>query len=436
MSPSLPSYLQQQAYQYKLDKARNKSNVSQLVELPTPYPLQFEIINHPAKRKVVCAGRRVGKTIMAAYMAVQGLLDGKRVLLSSTSQDQADVFWEYIADWLAPLRESGLYKNEVKRVIKYGAGQIRVKTGRHPDALRGGKADLLVLDECAYLDAEAWGKVGAPMLADTEGTAVFISTPNRRNWFFQLYQYAIDHKDEGWEAWNFSTLANIHLPPKALERLISDMTEEDYEQEIKAIFLEGEGAVFRHVDERCIGTRQEPYKGNFEFGIDFAMVKDFTVIVVIDADTGAVVDMERFNQMDWSLQRAKIYSLYDKWKPGHIIAENNNAGSPNIEALIQENLPMIAFDTTPSSKPALIESLVLAFDRAEITHLNEDKVKGEFMAYEREVSPTGRSKYSAPEGLHDDIVMATALAWYGVINYGAAIGYVQHSDYSPMEGSF
>jgi len=394
---------------------RRRQHVTAL-SIPAPYALQADIIGHPAKRKVVCAGRRVGKTIMAGLMAVHGLQAGKRVLLSSTSQDQADTFWDYITDWLQPLLQSkAAYKNEVKRIIKLGEGRIQVKTGSNPDALRGGKSDLLVLDECAYLDPDAWRKVGAPMLADTDGTAVFISTPKRRNWFFELYQQAIADTSGRWAAWNFSTHENPHLPKHAVDALVGDMTEEDYRQEILAEFLEGEGAVFRYVSERCTASKRAPYRGRFVAGIDFAQMQDYTVMVVMDADTRTVVDYDRFRQMDWSVQRARIRTMADRWKIERIIAERNSAGSPNIEALQKdEQLPVIAFDTTPSSKPPLIESLVLAFDRGEITALNDAVMKGELMAYERKVSHTGRSQYSAPDGLHDDTVIALALAWHGV----------------------
>lgn len=385
--------------------------------LPRPYPLQREIIDSPAKRKVVCAGRRGGKTVLAAYMACTALLQGQRVLLSSTSQDQADVFWEYIVDWLAPLLTTGhLYKNEVKRIVKLGQGQIQVKTGRHPDALRGGMADLLVLDECAYLDPDAWRKVGAPMLTDNDGTAVFISTPARRNWFFELYNAAVADDTGRWQAWHFTTRANPYLPQAALDALIADMTETDYQQEILALFLEGQGAVFRYVDARCTAPRRDAYYGRFVAGLDWAMQSDYTVIVVMDADTRAVVDMDRFNGVDWSLQRGRIRAMHDKWQLSEIVAESNSIGGPNIEALQREGLPVRAFETTATSKPPLIESLVLAFDRGEIAALDDPVMKGELMAYERTVSATGRSQYSAPVGLHDDTVMALALAWHGIVN--------------------
>jgi hypothetical protein len=374
-------------------------------------------MDSPAKRKIVCAGRRGGKTILAAYMAVDALLHGKRVLLSSTSQDQADVFWEYLIDWLAPLVTTPhLYKNEVKRIVKLGQGQIQVKTGRNPDALRGGMADLLVLDECAYLDADAWRKVGAPMLADTDGTAIFISTPSRRNWFFELYQQAISDGDGRWGAWHFTTIANPYLSQTALDALVADMTAEDYQQEILAEFLEGQGSVFRYVTERCTAARVAPYPGRFVIGLDWAKERDYTVLLVMDEVRRTVVDMDRFNGIDWALQRGRVRVMFDKWQPQRIVAESNSIGGPNIEALQREGLPVDAFETTAVSKPPLIESLILAFDRGEITALNDPVLIGELMAYERTVTATGRSQYSAPEGLHDDTVMALALAWYGIIN--------------------
>jgi hypothetical protein len=387
------------------------------IEIPRPYPLQREIIDHPAKRKVVCAGRRAGKTVMAAVMATERFLAGQRVLLSSTSQEQADVFWSYIRNWLWPaISEYDMYKNEVRRVIQHGDAQIRVKTGHNPDALRSDHADLLILDECARLDPTAWQMVGAPMLADSDGDAVFISTPMRRNWFFELYTKG-QGDDPRWASWNFSTHANPHLKPQALASLIEDMTDDAYQQEIEARFLDNAGSVFRNIDSICTGHRHEPYAGNFVIGIDWAQVTDYTVAVVLDTDRRTVVDYDRFRRMDWALQRGRIQTLFDKWRPTNIVAERNSIGSPNIEALQRDGLPVQAFDTTPSSKPPLIESLVLAFDRNEIVVLNDDVMRSELMAYERTVSSTGRSKYSAPDGMHDDTVMALALAWYGATNY-------------------
>jgi hypothetical protein len=391
--------------------------------LPQPYPLQREIIEHPAKYKVLACGRRAGKTHVAALAGVgggkyggHGLLDGKNVRFASPSQDQTDVFWDYLKRWLAPLWDApGFYKNESKRLIKYREGSIRVKTGSNPDVLRGfGDIDLLIFDECAWLNPAVWNEVGMPMLLDRDGDAWFLSTPKRRNWFWSLYIQSLNSDNKDWKCWSFPTTANPYISEEALNRLTSNMTEEMYRQEILAEFLEGQGAVFRYVDQRCILERRDPYEGDFVAGIDFAQTQDYTVMIVMDRATRQVVDYDRFRQMDWSMQRGRIMTMHDKWGLQTIIAERNSAGSPNVEALQKEGLPVIAFDTTPKSKPPLIESLVLAFDRDEIGVLDDPIIRGELMAYERTVTATGRSQYSAPSGLHDDCVMALALAWYGI----------------------
>lgn len=383
------------------------------IKLPKPYDKQIEIIKHPAKRKVICAGRRAGKTVMAGLMAVEAFLDGKRVLLSSTSQEQADVFWDYIRSWLWPLREGNMmYKNEVRRIMQLGEGQLRVKTGRNPDALRSDHADLLILDECARLEPIAWQMVGAPMLADSGGSAVFISTPLRKNWFFELYNKGLGD-DPNWKSWQFASTHNPHLDQVALKQLTEDMSQDAYEQEILAKFLEGSGAVFRAVEDVCVLPRATPYHSAFVMGVDWAMTNDYTVLAVMDMNTGEMVDMDRFKGVSWSLQRGRVMSLYNKWRPVAVHAEANSIGSPNIEALQQENVPVVPFQTTAATKPRLIEGLALAIERQDVKLLDDPHLKNELMAYEKSITMYGRSTYSAPSGMHDDTVIATALAWHG-----------------------
>jgi len=381
--------------------------------LPDLYPLQREIVDSPAKRKVVNAGRRAGKTQMFAIAAIEGMLSGQKVLLSSTSQEQADIFWQRIKLWTAPLRPYA-YKNETKRIFEFAGGRIRVKTGSDADALRGEDADLLILDECARLDPAAWYEVGAPMLADRNGDAVFSSTPNRKNWFYLLFQRAIADTSGRYAAWQFSTHSNPHLSKTAVAELSADMTADTYRQEILAEFLDSGGEVFRNVTERATEQRATPYSGRFVMGLDWAQKVDSTVIAVMDVDTRRMVDMDRFTGVAWALQRGRVITMYNKWQPQAIYAESNSIGSPNIEALQNEGLPIIPFETTATSKPPLIESLALAFERGEIAILDDGVLTGELSAYARKTSSTGRSQYSAPDGMHDDTVIALALAWHGV----------------------
>jgi hypothetical protein len=99
-----------------------------------------------------------------------------------------------------------------------------------------------------------------------------------------------------------------------------------------------------------------------------------------------------------------------KWGVKHAIIEKNSIGDPGFEALERRGLPVEAFDTTVSSKPPLIENLALTLEREEMQYQSDIVWTSELEAYERKVSQnTGRSTYSAPEGLHDDTVIARAL---------------------------
>jgi len=150
-------------------------------------------------------------------------------------------------------------------------------------------------------------------------------------------------------------------------------------------------------------------------GVDWAKEKDFTVLTVMDADKRLLVDMDRFNKVDWELQRGRLKAMHDKWKCERIVAEKNSIGGPNIEALRREGLPVLGFEMTSTSKMPLIESLVLGFERKQLSIPNHHILIGELEAYEMQVSKrTGHTTYGAPEGLHDDCVISLALAWKAV----------------------
>lgn len=406
------------------------------VRLPRLYALQSEILDHPAQRKVVVAGRRAGKTTLGAVAAAQHLLSGKRVLITSTTQDQADAFWDKLKAWLEDLLVLGdITKNETRRLLHHpnSGGRVRVKTGRHPDTLRGDHADLIVFDECALLDPATWYAVAAPMLADRDGSALFISTPRAKNWFFHLYQRAIDPANQPrWMAWRFPTHANPHLAAQAVAELQSEMPAHLYRQEILAEFLDNVGSVFRRIGAAVADTLRQPYTGNFIAGLDWARTTDFTVLMILDADSGHVVAYDRFNGVDWSAQRDRIAALVSRWQPERIIAEANSIGGPNIEALQDVGLPIVPFTMTAASKSPLIESLALAFEQGDVAIPDDAVLMGELEAYERSINRyTGRSTYSAPIGMHDDTVIALALAWYGITHQRRHQLTVHHNPFYP-----
>lgn len=394
------------------------------IRLPRPHPKQREFIASPAKRKVIVAGRRVGKTTGTAILACQAVGQGRRVLQAAPTMDQTEAFWHWCTRAFAePIAAGYVYKNETRRVLEFpNGGRIRTKTAHDADTLRGDSADLLILEEYSLMDPTAWTEVGAPMLLDNDGDAVFIFTPKRKNHAYHTYLRAMSDTSGRWQGWQFTSHDNPHLSAEALAEITEDMTEDGYRQEILAEFLDSAGAVFRNIRD-CLhaptDTTPDAHAGHtLVMGADWGKQNDHTALSIVCRDCASEVALDYFNQIDYHLQRARLIALYRAWDVRQVVAESNAMGEPNIEELQRAGLDVTPFVTTATSKPPLIESLVLAFERRECQWRDDAIATTELEAYERKVNPvTNRATYSAPDGVHDDTVMARALAWHGVTNY-------------------
>lgn len=386
------------------------------VKLPKAHAKQADFLRSDAKRKVIVAGRRGGKTTGVAMLAARlALVNNRRVLEAAPTHEQTDAFWETIKSYFGDLLVAGLAtKNEVRRMITLPAGgRIRCKTAWNADTLRGDYADLLILDEYADMDENAWVEVGAPMLLDNDGDAVFIGTPKRRNHFFHMYQQAISDTTGRYQAWRFTSFDNPYLSKDALDEITADMTEAAYKQEILAEFLEDEGAVFRNI-RACMTAPQttpDAHAGHqIVAGVDWAKHHDYTAISIGCQTCATEVALDRFHQIDFHFQRKRIIELFARWNVTKALVELNSIGEPNFEELQRAGVPVYGFTTTAATKPPLIENLALALEKEEWEFIDDPIWTGELEAYEQKVNAqTGRSSYSAPSGMHDDTVMARAL---------------------------
>ncbi len=386
------------------------------IQLDTPHAKQRDFGLSRAKRKIICAGRRGGKTTGVAMLAVEALLyDERRILEAAPTLEQTEAFWETCKQYLAPLIVSGLlYKNESRHILEMPTGaRIRTKTAWDADSLRGDYADLLILDEYATMDSSAWELVGAPMLLDNDGDAVFISTPKRRNHFYSLFTRAQQDDTGRWAAWHFTSHDNPYLDEQALFEITADMTKDAYRQEILAEFLEGQGAVFRNIDVCCtLEPGQLANHENHEIvaGVDWGKTDDYTVVSVGCRDCKQEIVLDRFHGISYHLARQRLAALAEKWSIFDILAESNAMGQPVIDEMQYDGLPIRGFQTTASSKPPLIENLALSLEREEVHFIADPVATAELEAFEMKTSAnTGRPTYSAPEGVHDDTVIARAL---------------------------
>lgn len=401
--------------------------------LPKYHDKQQEIADSTAKRKVIVTGRRFGKTTMVSIMAVEGLLQGKRVLYAAPKEAQTEAFWGLCKGYLAPLIPRYVYKNETLRQLRVeprvagdpAGGNIRAKTAFDADSLRGDYADLLILDEYSYMDPDVWELVGVPMLLDNDGDAVFIFTPARKNHAYKLYLRA---QAEGgrWGAWHATTMDNPHLSEDAVAEMASDMTSEAYRQEILAEFLEGEGQVFRNIPANLWRPKEQDIRAHMGHslvaGLDWGRKNDATVISIGCQDCQKELVLDRFTKVSYPIQRDRIKAHVDRWHPS-LLAEANSMGLPNIEQMREDGVAVEEFDTTAQSKGQLVRAMQLALEKETWKWLDNPVANGEMEAYEMRVTRTGNVSYSAPEGLHDDTVMARCIMLHRATHGGALLSF-------------
>uniref|UniRef100_A0A6M3XTB9 Putative terminase n=1 Tax=viral metagenome TaxID=1070528 RepID=A0A6M3XTB9_9ZZZZ len=362
------------------------------VHLPKPHPKQELFIRHPAKRKVIRAGRRGGKTVGNATLAVEKFLDKRRVLYAAPTQEQIGRFWTTVTNALKDaIRLKIFTKNETERYIELpGTEQrIKAKTAWNADSLRGDYADLLILDEYQLMNEDVWNAVGAPMLLDNNGDAVFIYTPpslrsrsvskaNDPQHAAKLFKKAQELQNGGstrWAAFHFNSMDNPHLSREALDEISSDMSSLSYRMEILAEDInEAPGAMWtrKTIDENRIFTAPDQLdrivvaldpsttSAGDEAGIVICGKKGEQGFVLADKSTEG-------SPLVWARESVKAYH---DWQADCIVAEKNQGGEM-VEITIHQIDPNVPVKLVHAArgKQARAEPVSAKSEKGKVHHI-------------------------------------------------------------------
>ena len=378
-----------------------------------PHPGQLEVHNSDARFKVLSAGRRWGKTRLGVNECLDAASKGGRAWWVSPSYKTSEVGWRPLRQIVRKIPNAEIRLAD-RMVILPGGGLVAIRSADNPDSLRGEGLDFVVMDECAFMQKEAWTEAIRPSLSDRLGRALFISTPKGRNFFWELYQRGING-EEGWQSWTFPTSNNPFIEPVEIEAAKRDLPEIIFRQEYLAEFIDDSGGVFRRVQEAAVLDPQEPQAGRqYVAGVDVASSVDFTVVSVLDAESKEMVYMDRFNRVDYPVLIDRLESVYHRYSLTSMVVEANSIGRPVIDELVSRGLAIIPFTTTSATKQSIIQQLQAAFENAQIKIVNDPVLVGELLSFESKRNPSGGFSYSAPAGMHDDCVMSLAFAWNGI----------------------
>ena len=386
------------------------------VDLPALYPAQAQIKREASRFNVLCIGRRAGKTYLGTHLALEAAAAGEPVGWFAPTYKLLLEVWGELARRARP--HSAKINATERRIELTNGGVIECWTmDGSDDPGRGRKYRLAIVDEAAIAGnlKAVWEEAVRATLTDLEGSAWFLSTPKGLNYFHDLYKRGLDG-EPGWRAWQMPSRINPYLKPAEIEAARGELAALTFSQEYEAQFITSDGAVFRNVDACCSARPTVPAEHGGHVlvaGVDWGRTHDYTACSVVCVTCAREVALDRFNQVEWAIQRDRLLALFARWNVRHAVVETNSIGGPNLEALRQyadEGIALQGFETTSKTKGDLIRALALALERETLHWLPDEQARHELMAYEAETLPSGYTRYGAPEGGYDDTVIARALA--------------------------
>lgn len=392
--------------------------------IPAMHAGQAEVWNGRRRFNVCPLGRRVGKTtLLADHLALTYALDKKLV---GVFVPQAINYEEIWRELLRHGEEVIDGSNANKRTIEFaGGGRVDFWTcHNNPDVGRGFKYHLALVDESGLLPnlISLFDEAISATLMDYQGEAWFFGTPKGKGAFYALYLrgQSDDPVWEDWASWRMPTSVNPYILPSEIERMRASMTDRSYRQEILAEFLDGGDGVFPDVAELVeSGTRHRAGLGA-QIGVDVAKSRDYVVITVLDAD-GRQLEIHRWTGQGFKILHERVLDVAARHPDAVVRIDSTGMGDPLYEglrlALGHERVE--GFHFTWQGKQDLIDALVLRVERKGLSLLDHKIQLDELEAYELQTTPKGKPTYNAPKGLHDDCVIALALAAWG-LRAGAA----------------
>ncbi len=385
------------------------------LRLTSLHPAQSDVVSHSARYNVLACGRRWGKTLLGIDRLVHPALVGYPVGWFSPTYRMLGDAWRDVREIMEPVIAH--VRQDEYRLELITDGVVEMWSLDNPDTARGRRYARVVVDEAAMAQhlQMAWENVIRPTLTDFRGDAWFMSTPAGMNYFWQLWQRGMDGAEEDWQSWQLPTSTNPLLDAREIAAARRQLPEQVFAQEYLAQFIEGSGYVFRRIDQATTSVRVESAEDGhaYSVGLDWGKLADFTVVSIVDIDEGRQVYLDRFNHIDYGFQIARVGAVLDRFPDVYVVAESNAVGEPLIDRMRQESIRVHSYTMTQPSKARLIEDLALAVENGELAILDDVVQTGELLAYTQERLPSGATRYGAPPGLHDDCVMALALAWHG-----------------------
>ena len=379
-----------------------------------PRSYQIDLLKSRARFKGAIWHRRAGKskTVLNQQIIRTQLTKGVYYYFLPTYKQAKQVVWDSLVSEHVP-QEIIEKKNETELAIYFKNGSILRFAGcEDVDKHRGINPIDVVFDEYSEMDESIWTAIIQPVLRENHGTATFIFTPKGKNHAWKLIQMTRDNPE--WY-WSIQTVDDTKaIDEKELKEAREQSPEALYRQEYLCSFEEGAGQFFRRILDALYKPTAWTIEGySFQVGVDLAKYQDWTVLAPFNINTFQVGPLERFNQVDWAVQEARIEAFVRKHNNARARVDSTGVGDPVVENLSRRGITVEPYRFTETSRRQLLDNLAILLEQGKIRIPDDDGLISELEAFRFELSSGGKITVRAPEGIHDDRVMALALSVWG-----------------------
>jgi phage FluMu gp28-like protein len=405
----------------------------------TPTDYQAKLLRDEKKRIVVRWSRQAGKTTTLALRAIWFALKYPKTLtlIVAPSLRQSMILADKLQDFLTsiPQDKRKLVIDKMQRtVIRFKKGSRIVALPNSPQLLRGYTAHQVICDEAAFFrdDELVFYNVLMPMLSTTDGTLIVSSTP----WSTDSVFYKMCMNPEYSPhvvTWKEVVEAGL-IKQEFIEEMRQSIPAERFQREFESKFVEDIDAwLTQSLIASCIDSELQPYdfhdapQGEFHIGIDFGKQQDYSVVTVVQRFDNVIklVHVHRFPlNTEYASVIGYVKSLQDRWKTVRsVYADITGVGSYIVEDMVHsgiQNVQGVTFTVQSKEDMATIlrekmrqKAFLIPYEP--VRKKQDIDLCSELNVEKYELMKTGHIRFSHPEGSHDDIFWATALAVYASV---------------------
>lgn len=392
-----------------------------------PEKHQIPIITNPARFKVLVMHRKAHKTTLCVneLMRWANSVKGTYWYVAPFLGQAKKIIWEdpeMLPKYCPPEIWEKRNNSEMKLMFPNGS-IIYVLGADHPDSLRGPNPRGVILDEYGDMKVDVWSAIVQPiMTANPKAWTWFVGTPKGKNDFYHKFMFGNDNDKSNW----FSTILKASqsgiIKKEDLAEAKTTTTESFYQQEYECEFLEDAGQFFKGLSKIVYEPGEVDSlhpSGDFTLGVDLAKYNDWTVITPFNLNTFTAYPQERFNQIDWNLQKARISNNYFKYNCADLRIDSTGLGDPITDDLRNAGVYISddnAVKFTEATRRQLLDNLSILIEQQFIKIPNDEGLIDELESfrYEMTTGASGKPKITVrvPDSQHDDRVFSLALAVY------------------------